>query len=216
MRILVSTFGSGDADKVLLAMRQLPYERLVLMGDKDIAGSSDFIKIKELEGMTGHDIAVEVVEDEGFMQLVDGISGVLQRHMRNPESGRRNEMRLNISGGSKLLGDAALFAAFRSGVDAFHCDGKVVRLPVIHGATAVDRFTPLQIRFIASVGEGRVPLGQLIERMQPNGKQAAERVIRELRKAGLLVPDVVSGEVRLSLTQQGTEVLRAIRMVTGG
>jgi hypothetical protein len=48
--------------------------------------------------------------------------------------------------------------------------------------------------------------------MQPVAKPATERVIRELRSAGLLGSDVRSGEVLLSLTDQGREVLRAIRM----
>jgi DNA-binding MarR family transcriptional regulator len=89
----------------------------------------------------------------------------------------------------------------------------LVRLPVVHGATAVDRFTPLQAKFIASIGEEWVALGTVMERMQPVGKSATERVIRELRKAGLLKSEVRSGEVLLSLTDQGREVLRAIRIV---
>jgi len=213
LRVLVSTFGVGDLDKVLLAMRRLPYERLVLMGDKDIEESSDFNKIREMEAMTGHDVAAEIVDDDGFMELVEGVSEVLQRHARDPSEGTRNTVSLNISGGDKLLGDAALFAAFRSGVDAYHCDGKLVRLPVVHGATAVDRFTPLQARFIDTIGEERVALGKVIERMRPVGKSATERVIRELRKAGLLGSEVRSGEVLLSLTDEGREVLRAIRVV---
>ena len=215
MRVLVSTFGIGDLDKILFAMRHLPYERLVLMGDRDLEESSDFGKIRELEAMTGHDVAVETVDHDGFMELVEDVSEVLQKHARDPSTGTKNAVSLNISGGDKLLGDAALFAAFRSGVDAYHCDGKLVRLPVVHEATAVDRFTPLQTKFISCIGEEWVALGKVIERMRPVGKSATERVIRELRKAGLLGSEVRSGEVHLSLTDQGREVLRAIRLTRG-
>jgi hypothetical protein len=183
-----------------------------LIGDGDVEESRDFSKIRELEAMTGHDVVVEIVDDDGFMDLVEGVSDVLQRFKREPGTGVMNSVSLNISGGDKLLGDAALFAAFRSGVDAYHCDGKLVRLPVVHGATAVDRFTHLQVKFIASIGEEWVALGEVVERMQPVGKSATERVIRELRKAGLLGSEVRSGTVFLSLTDQGKEVLRAVRM----
>jgi DNA-binding transcriptional ArsR family regulator len=213
LRVLVSTFGVGDLDKVLLAMKHLPYDRLVLMGDRHVEESDDFSKIRDLEAMTNHGVTVEIVDDDGFMELVNSVSEVLQRHARDPGTGARNALSLNISGGRKLLGDAALFAAFRSGVGAYHCDGKLVRLPVVQGATAIDRFTPLQAKFIASIGEDWVALGKVMERMQAVGKSATERVIRELRKAGLLRSEVRSGEVRLSLTDQGREVLRAIRIV---
>jgi len=212
LRVLVSTFGVGDLDKVLLAMKHLPYDRLVLMGDRHVEESGDFGKIRDLEAMTDHGVKVEIVDDDGFMELVNSVSDVLQRHAREPGTGAKNALSLNISGGHKLLGDAALFAAFRSGIDAYHCDDKLVRLPVVQGATAVDRFTPLQAKFIATIGEEWVILSKVIERMQPVAKPATERVIRELRSAGLLGSDVRSGEVLLSLTDQGREVLRAIRM----
>src|SRR5512137_2845916 len=112
-------------------MRRLSYERLVLIGDRSLADSSSFQKIKDLEGLSGHDVDVEVVETGDFMELVDEISAVLQRLARNPSTGERNETVLNISGGSKLLGDAALIAAFRLGVEACHGGSKMTKLPVI-------------------------------------------------------------------------------------
>jgi hypothetical protein len=217
LRVLISTFGKGDLEKILLAMRRLPYDRLVLMGGKDAEESDDFKQIQDLEAMVDHEVGVETVDEDGFMTIVNDVSDILQRHILDPKAGTRNEVRLNISGGNKILGDAALFAAFRTGVEAYHCDARVVRLPVIREATAVDKYTPNQVRFIAGMGDGWETLTDVRERMTPAiGRSATDRVIRELRKGGLLQSEVRSGEVHLSLTEDGEDVSRSIQRVGKG
>ncbi|MCX6657964.1 MAG: hypothetical protein NTY62_04665, partial [Euryarchaeota archaeon] len=118
------------------------------------------------------------------------------------------------SGGSKLLGDAALLAAFRVGVETFHIDDRITKLPILRGATARDRFTPSQIRLIEMIGEQNPTLGDLITGLGPSSRQSAERVIRELRKQGMLISEVRDSKVRLSLSPTGLEVLRAVRLTT--
>lgn len=210
MRILVSTFGDGDFDKVVHAMRRLPYERLVLLGTEKAIGSSACARVRELEGMSGHGVTGEAIPDRGFMDIVDEITEALERHSRDDE-GRRNELILNISGGSKLLGDAALFAAFRLGIEAYHCDERLTKLPVLRGLTAKDRFTPSQVRFLKGVSEASTLFDDLVKKMSPGKRQPVERVMRELRKAGLIETEVQSGRIIVSLSGPGLEVVRAIR-----
>lgn len=216
MRILVSTFAGEDAEKLILAMRSLPYEQIVLIGADGIESSSGFRKISMLEEMAGHELLVEIVDEDDFMELVDAVSAVLVKHSRDPKSGSRSSIILNISGGSKLLGDAALFAAFRLGIETYHCDERITRLPVIKGATARDRFTPMQVGFLAALTDAMMPFDRIIDSMKPASKSAVERLMRELRKSGLIKTDVREGRINISLSDMGAEVSRALTLSRTG
>lgn len=209
MRILVSTFGQDDFDKVVQAMRQLPYERLVLMGTPEAVDSKAFARIKDLEEVTGHFVSGEIIPESGFMEIVDEISDLLSRCSKDV-AGRKNEIALNISGGNKLQGDAALFAAFRLGIETYHCDERITKLPILKGLTAKDRFTPSQIKFLYGIRQGSRSFDDIVEETSPGKRQAAERVMRELRKAGLILTTVEAGKITVSLSGQGVEVVRAV------
>lgn len=205
MKILASTFAEGDDGKLLKAMRLLPYDRILLIGQEVFDRSKSFVRLRRLEASTGHDIDVETIAGEGFMELVDAVSDALARRIKG------NFLVLNISGGSKLLGDAALFAAFRLGVESYHCDERLVKLPVIRGATAKDMFTPSQKAFLLKLGEGVDRLDDLAFALSMESRQPAERTLRELKRAGVLVARVADGKIRLALTERGEEVLKVLR-----
>lgn len=211
MRTLVSTFGQGDEEKVRLAMRSLSYDRLVLLGEPGAEDSQSFAAIERLEEMVGNKLLLVTVGQEGggFMGLVEEISEVLMRYSHPKTKG--GVIILNISGGSKLLGDAALFAAFRHGVEAYHCDGNtVVRLPVLKGATAKDRFTEDQASLISCLSEGPRLMDDAMTILKPTSRQSLERVVRELRKAGIVDARLVEGKVVLSITEPGSEVAKVL------
>jgi hypothetical protein len=210
LKVLISTFGRDDFEKVVQAMRRLPYERLVLVGGPEAAESMALARIRELEELSGHEVTDETVPESGFMEIVDAVCEILERHSRGAR-GRRNDIILNISGGDKLLGDAALFAAFRLGVETYHCDERFTKLPVLKGLTAKDRFTPSQVRFIKGVDGPSVPFDRLVESISPGNRQPVERVMRELKKAGLIETEVMSGKIIIALSESGAEVARAIR-----
>lgn len=212
MRILVSTFGSGDADRVLQAMKRLPYERVVLVGGADAEDSEGLRKIRRVEGMAGNDVAFELVAVEDFMVAVDEISDVLSRSARGMKSGDTNQIILNIGGGGKLLGDAALFAAFRLGIETYLCEGRAVRLPVLKGVTVVNRFTVHQIQFINSVGESWTEFERLALSLRPLGRQSIERTLRQVRSEGVVKTEVRSGKIHVALTPEGREVARVLKL----
>ncbi len=213
MRILVSTFGGDDEAKVLSAMRSMQYEKLVLIGDGAAKDADGFRRLARLEEMSGNHLVLEPVDTEDFMGAVEDISSMLARLSRDPATGRRNPVALNISGGSKLLGDAALFSAFRLGIEAYNCEEHITRLPVLKGATTVDRFTPSQIRFISSLRPEGMPFEELLQALRPASRQSVERTLRMLRKEGLIVATLVSGKARVQLSAEGMEVARALRIV---
>jgi len=211
LKVLVSTFGGDDPEKVLSAMRHIPYNRLVLVGEKGTERSEGFARLRDLEELAGHTIEVVHVECEDFLELVDSVAEVLVE--RTSEAGTKvtGTVTLNISGGSKILGDAALFAAFRVGVEAYHCDSSVTKLPVLKGASAKDMFTPAESRFLTSVGSDGARLDDIARYVRAASKQSVERTMRELKKAGLVTPELRNGTVFVKLSETGAEVARAIR-----
>jgi hypothetical protein len=210
LRVLVSTFGGNDCAKVLSAMKALPYEKLVLVGEASAEDTEGFRRLMRLEEVSGHDLDFEPVDTNGFMETVEEICEVLIRCSRDPASGYPNQVALNISGGSKLLGDAALFSAFRLGTEAYHCDERVTKLPVLKGATAVDRFTVSQVRFIMSIRDGGMLFDELLPTLQPATRQAAERTLRILRKENLVETQLRSSKIHVALSEEGREVARTL------
>ena len=212
MKVLVSTFGGDDHAKVLSAMKSLPYEKLVLVGEAAAEDTEGFRQLMRLEEMSGNDLEFEPVDANGFMETVEEICDVLIRCSKDPGSGRPNQVALNISGGPKLLGDAALFSAFRLGTEAYHCDERITKLPVLRGATAVDRFTASQVKFIKSIEDGGMLFDGLLQALRPVGRQAAERVLRILRKERLIETELRSGKIHVALSAEGREVARTLRV----
>ena len=206
MRILASTFAEGDDDKLLPAMRMLPYDRLLLIGHEGFEEGRSFARLRRLEEASGHTIDTAAVYPGGFMELVDQISEALASRSRS------NSLVLNISGGPKLLGDAALFAAFRHGIEAYHCEGRLVKLPVMRGVTAKDMFTRGQKEFILRLGEGADSLDKIANAMGMQSRQPAERILRELRREGVVIAEVAGGRIRVSLTERGSEVLKILSL----
>ena len=211
MKTLISTFGEGDVERTVEAMRRLPYERLVLVGESGMADTESFARIRAFEDLSGHEVEAEMLNGGGFMDMVEQVSEVLEKHARSGPTGEKSDVLLNISGGSKLLGDAALFAAFRLGIRTFHCDGRMTMLPVVNGATATDRFTAAQSRFIQMLNKELTPLDDIAQDMGAPSRQAIERVIRELRKLDLLRTEVRKGKILVGLSDAGIEVSRALK-----
>lgn len=206
MRILASTFADGDDRKVLPAMRMLPYDRLMLIGHEGFERSRSFARLSVIEEASGHTIDTVVIPDGGFMELVDEISDALARRSKG------NTIVLNISGGPKILGDAALFAAFRHGIEAYHCEDRLVKLPVLRGVTAKDMFTRTQKAFILKLDGGLDTLDEIAKALGLDSRQPAERVLRDLRRAGIVTARVASGRIKVSLTDRGAEIVKVLRL----
>ncbi|MBN1676937.1 MAG: hypothetical protein JW880_00200 [Candidatus Thermoplasmatota archaeon] len=216
MRVLASTFKQGDVEKILEAMRSLPYDRLVLIGMPGFEECEDLKRIERLEEMARRKVEVSFTEESDFKDIVAQVAETLARYLRSSRDSEGGSVVLNISGGSKLLGDAALLAAFELGVEAYHIDGRVTRLPVIRGATIRDRFTKNQARMIEAIGKDTLTLEDVVSRMQPMSRQTVDRVIRELKRDRLIDSRGDGGKVMLWLTPPGREVLRALRLTRAG
>lgn len=210
MRVLLSTFGRNDFDAVIQAMRSLAYDKLVLIGERGICELPAFMKLKRLEEVSGHALDAEELGDDGFLALVDSISEVLQKLAR----GGKDVIVLNISGGTKLIGDAAMLAGFRNGVETYISSPKLVKLPILKGVTAKDRFTASQLQMITALGTKSLTLDELASEMRSTSRQTVDRCLRDLRNQNLLSVSVKPGRVSISLSESGLEVLRAARIAS--
>src|SRR5207249_10107146 len=115
-RILISTFGF-DPEKVLLALRSIGYDRLALIaGGKSLRGSG-FRRLDAAERASGGAIEVVPVDPFDFRSCFEGTLGAIRRFRK-----AGHDVRMNVSGGTKVLADAALLAAFQEGVEASHCE----------------------------------------------------------------------------------------------
>ena len=202
MKLMLSTFSQGDAPKILKAMRSLSYDQLVLMGEVGLEATDDFSTIQRLESLAGDHIGFEAVETSDFLEMVDRVCDILRKH-------RGHELCLNITGGTKLLGDAALFAAFRMGVPAYHVDDRVVRLPVIYGASAEALLTPMQREVVLGLTSSMM-MDELLGATGIRSRQGLERVVRELRRMGLVTMSLRSGAVCVALSKQGLDLVKWI------
>jgi len=77
-------------------------------------------------------------------------------------------VRISASGGTKILTNAAILAAFQEGVEAWHCDPDPVRLPVLQGVNLDAAFSPAE-RAIARALHGAIGHDRLVSAVARQG-----------------------------------------------
>ncbi len=113
----IATFGSDGQDGIALGIRSFSVHKLALIcysSDKNRA--EDFgNKIKNVLGVP---ITITVVTKENVIRdTMESVSEILNLHAKEFE-----QVLLNVSSGDKLIGCAALSAAFINGIQAFGMD----------------------------------------------------------------------------------------------
>lgn len=202
-RVLVTTFGF-DESKSLLAMRRLPYDRLVVILGEDAMEGPGYRHLVEMERLTGKEVDARTVDVFDFSQCLREVTQVLREFNRPP-------MRaiLNVSGGTKILADAAILAAFHSGVEAYHCEDELVSLPVIVGLTLDERFTRSQLAVLGVLRDGDTIL-DVADRIPEHGGHAIRKAVNSLIRMGVLTPHLDRGEVRLRVSEGQESLLHIL------
>lgn len=127
--MLFSTFGY-DRKKVTRAMRAIPHDRLVIVTSEDNTHLEDYEQIMDIARISGVRMDTLLVDKFDLMSSFQAIVGAIRERMKAKDS-----VFINISGGTPLLADAALLAAFETGVEAYHVGEVAVRLPVLRGVS---------------------------------------------------------------------------------
>ena len=122
LRTLIATMGF-DERHVLPSLRLMPYDRLILVAGRDTFRSAGFRRLKALEP------ELRAVRVDPF-DLTDALESIRETVRRAAAEG---PVRISASGGTKILTNAAILAAFQEGVETWYCDPEPVRLPVLCG-----------------------------------------------------------------------------------
>lgn len=113
----IATFGSDGQDGIALGIRSFSVHKLALIcfnSDKNRA--EDFAK--KIKSVLGVPITITVVTKENVVRdTMESVNEILNLHAKEFE-----QLLLNVSSGDKLIGCAALSAAFINGIQAFGMD----------------------------------------------------------------------------------------------
>ena len=122
----IATLGP-DVDPVLVGIRTLPTHKLYLIhleSDKAVAEKL----IRDLASVLKVEVdSYAVPNSDVLTHVLEGVTGILQK-----EKGNFEDVLFNVSSGEKLLGCAALSAAFVNGLKAYAVvNGEPLLLPVL-------------------------------------------------------------------------------------
>ena len=130
-RTLIATMGF-DERHVLPSLRLMPYDRLVVVAGRETFRSAAFRRLKGLEP----GLRTIRVDPFDLTDALESIRGTIRR------ATGEGPVRISASGGTKILTNAAILAAFQEGVEAWYCDPDPVRLPVLRGVSLAAAFSP--------------------------------------------------------------------------
>ena len=113
----IATFGFDGQDGIALGIRSFSVHKLALIcfnSDKNRA--EDFAK--KIKSVLGVPITITIVTKENVVRdTMESVNEILNLHAKEFE-----QVLLNVSSGDKLIGCAALSAAFINGIQAFGMD----------------------------------------------------------------------------------------------
>ena len=192
VRTLICTFGFNEK-KVLAAMRSIPYSRLVLVAGKDVLDGAEYRLMVALEEKSGGTVETVIVDPFDFADCYDGVDRAIRSHLTG------GDVTLNISGGTKILADAAILAAFQNGVEAYHCEESMVKLPVMRGVRFEDAFSVEDVKVMENFVEGD-STKSIGARMPDLSDASLRKSLKHLERLGVIVPALEKGEARYHST----------------
>ncbi|MFQ5883656.1 MAG: DUF6293 family protein [Thermoplasmata archaeon] len=196
LRVLLTTFGF-DEGKIIATMRMLAYDKLVVITGQDSLQKKGYNRLLEIESGAPNSMETIVVDVFDFMDCFRKVDETIAKYDLPG-----NEVILNISGGTKVLSDAALLAGFQNGIRTFHCEEDLIELPVIIGFSVTERFTPMQRRLLREMSSP-VEVKKLEAKLSKKGYplSSVQRAVRELKKLDILGVDLSKKGIRLYLKE---------------
>jgi hypothetical protein len=197
MRVLLCTFGF-DEDKIIRSMRHLKHERLIIFTGADNIQLSSYDKLVDLCCLL--DTPMETILVDKF-DLIECLFIIGEKITSLKDEGW--DVRMNVSGGLPLLSDAALLAAFNSGIETYYVDDDLIQLPTLKGVTIKERLSTDQRSILCQVGNGKSmdEIGRSTSSLRDH-----RSVILELKKLNLVCVDFDSGQGFVSCTAEGKRI----------
>jgi hypothetical protein len=196
LRVLISTYGF-DEGKVVAAMSKLAYDKLVLIVGDDVLEDQGYLRLKKMESLGPNKMETVTVDVLDFQECLNTVLRTIRKW-----DVEGNGVVLNISGGTKVLADAALLAGLHNGVEIYHVDEQVSRLPVIQGVKVTHRFTERQATLIRAL-EADDTIPRLTRRLRGVGmdESAVRQVVRALANQGVIGQRLEKGQIRLGFIE---------------
>jgi len=185
LRTLIATMGF-DERHVLPSLRLMPYDRLVLVAGRETFRSAGFRRLKVLEP----GLRTVRVDPFDLTDALESIRGTIRRAVGD------GPVRISASGGTKILTNAAILAAFQEGIEAWYCDPDPVRLPVLRGVSLAAAFSPAE-GAVAHALHGPIGHDHLVTAVAARGfaRRTVLGAIRSLAAKGLVELDRDDGTV---------------------
>ena len=185
LRTLIATMGF-DERHVLPSLRLMPYDRLILVAGRDTFRSAGFRRLKALEP------ELRTVRVDPF-DLTDALESIREAVRRAAAEG---PVRISASGGTKILTNAAILAAFQEGVETWYCDPEPVRLPVLCGVRIGAAFSAAE-RAIARALHAPIRHDRLVAVVHDQGfaRRTVLGAVRSLAAKGLIELEGEAGVV---------------------
>lgn len=214
MRILISTFGPSP-ENTFAAIRYIPHEKLILILSEEDIDTAGFRSVRKSaqnsEVEFEHVLADKYDLKDCFRKTLNLL---LSLSYGSHETHDPVEISINVSGGHKTLGEAALVAAFHIGTRAFHCEkDKIIRFPVLEKRFMHDLLSKPQVSVLKEVGTMDA-IDDVIRRLN---RQYAEETIRtsmkRLRKIGAIRMISSENMAANELTGAGILLLETINRI---
>jgi len=202
---LIATIGFDDKH-VLPSLRQLPYDRLLLVGGRDSFRSPAFRRLRSFEPS----LQGVRVNPFDFGNCLRAIENVVERERE------KGPVRISATGGPKILTTAAILAAFHEGVETWYCDPDPIRLPILRGVRIAADFSPAEV-FIAQRLRRSIPMTSLIPLMMSAGfaRRTILVAVHSLVTKGLFESVIESGRAAVRPTPRLGLVRPHIRLEPG-
>jgi hypothetical protein len=117
LTLQIATFGPDDYDTIALGIRNFPIHKLALICyDYDKTRADEFSR--RIRNLLNIHVAISIVNQENVIRdTMERVNEILQINSKEVQ-----QILMNVSCGEKLLGCAALSAAFVNGIMAFAVD----------------------------------------------------------------------------------------------
>lgn len=149
--LLVSTFGK-EVSEIVTGIRSLPHDHLVLVTDAALAENDSVLSFLHRLGIRHEVLLVDPSDVTGAAMLIER---KVQEHI---EKGW--QARVDITGGRKLLSDAAMLAALSTGTEVCCFEMEARRFPLLT-AMGVREALPKDLADVLRLHQWPMPLGDV-------------------------------------------------------
>lgn len=203
---MLSTFGCSVSE-VVTGLRHLPHDHLVVMmekGNEGLDGHRQLLSLLDRLKVNHQTLVLDQMDLTGSAFLIE--------EMVRVHKNKGWQVLVDITGGSKLLSDAAVLAAVATGSELCCFEGQARRVPLL-GGMGVKELLPKEVAEALSTMNWPMPMGHVQRVLHQN---AGGGVLMKMKKMDLVSLRDVNESPHLCLTDRGQACLDwLIRMGEG-